>query len=149
MSAEHRNTFGKFLQAETKGKYFVTRIFKGYTKPDEDNYHQWELRLRKKDVFAASFRCQVLPGCCGILLIHGLKGSEEHLLEFLQIATSAAKRAKFGTVLLSLLNSGAAEPLSTARHSFVNGKTGNTVTIHMIDTGAQAVVKARLEDNDA
>lgn len=75
---------------------------------------------------------RILPGCCGILLIHNISGEKRDPLQLINYAVVAAKRADFGLVLLSLKTESALRKLLGAEWQatkFTNPRTTNEVEL--------------------
>lgn len=51
---------------------------------------------------SAKLNLRVLPGCCGVLLIYQLSGTERDLLRLLGYVARAAAKTSFGVLLMSL-----------------------------------------------
>jgi hypothetical protein len=51
---------------------------------------------------SAKLNLRVLPGCCGVLLIYQLSGTERDLLRLLGYVARAAAKTNFGVLLMSL-----------------------------------------------
>jgi len=144
MGAQHQTQFVGFIQAEAKGRYFVQEHVEAYKRPDEIPFKTVSLRARKDNAELAKVRFQTLPGCCGVVLLHNFSGTDENIHAFLQVIRAAARRAKYGAVLYTLVqghNVG-----GTTVRTFRNPKTGNNVEIFVDDTGAEHVPARVLED---
>ena len=127
MGARHHNRFVGFVVAAATGRYFIQEQFDDYKKPNEVPYKTLSLMARKTNNELATVKAQTLPGCCGVLLLHGFTGSAENCQKLIEFTTAGAKQAKYGLVLFTLRASGRTEDqLAT----FSNGKTGNQVTVY-------------------
>ena len=146
MSAEHYNKLTSYLHAEAKGGVYVQEHVLVYRKPDEVPYRTIKLMRRRDNTELAKVRYQVLPGCCGVLLLHNFGGEQSEVLRLIQIVKAAAKRANYGLVLYSLVQRGqevAANPIA----EFTNPKTNNIVALFGLPTGAEYARPERLEDS--
>lgn len=82
----------------------------------------------------AKLNARVLPGCCGILLLYKISGKANEALALIRLSATAAKKANFGMVTLSLIDS---SPLGLllrepdwCHSGFRNPRTGNHVSLY-------------------
>lgn len=144
MGAQHKNTLGNFIHHEAAKKgHFVREHTEPYKKPEDVQYRIYALHSRRKGLETARVRTQVLPGCCGVLLLHNFSGSDDAVATLIEIITRAAARANFGEVLFSLISGHHA---STPISEFRNPKTGRNVSVYSIHTNAQPIASTQLED---
>lgn len=144
MGLRHVNKLGKNLALEAKGKYALVTIEPSYDDERKLPQRRYELHTRKGD-HAATMTAQPLPGCCGVCVFHSFSGSTQGIKDFIEIGQRAAKRSGFGMVLFTLRQESVIldqipvqrDGVAGVRHSFMNGKTGNMITLAAINTGAE------------
>ena len=141
MSTKHVEKFTHRLQAvaaETaifkKGRVYVA-LKSRYEKDGLPPNKTYELRSCKNNDVLATMTAQSLPGCCGIILFHTFSGDADKVAKFIGIGVEAGRRSGYGSALLTLREGSSIIELlpSHTGHTFVNGKTGNRITIVRID----------------
>jgi hypothetical protein len=137
MGYAHSTKLGKYLAAEAKGKYAVISIEPSYDRERESPARKYEL-IKRDGKVAAGMTVQSMPGCCGVCVLHSFKGEAQGVTDFLNIGLRAAKRSGYGMVLCTLkTGSSILDQLPPAdgdvRKSFLNGKTGNLITLAAVD----------------
>lgn len=142
MSQEHVKQLGDRLAAEARGRHYVEETLYSYdTKEGKRVFgtlagskeRRYDLKDRATSRSVATLRVESLPGCCGILLLHGFWGEPRHVITFIEMACRAGKRSGYGQVMLTLrAESDIAVRLLDAGwtvQTFLNGKTNHTVTL--------------------
>lgn len=153
MGMRHVNAMSKFLALEARGQYALVTVEPAYDEERRLPQRRYELHTRKGD-HVATMTAQSLPGCCGICVLHSFSGTNEGIRDFIDIGFKAAKRAKYGMVLFTLKLGNpildmvpfldrVAGDVQEFRAGFMNGKTGNLVTVVMKVTGAPPPKKAK------
>lgn len=141
MGAQHTSQFTRALQAEARGKFYVTQVIRDFERPDQHPYRRYALINRGSvGTEVAAMSAQTLPGCCGILLLHNFSGSDRDINAFIGMAVKAAARVGYGLVLLSVTAAHEAVAQGIGPQyavEFTNPKTGNVVRVVSIQTGAQ------------
>jgi len=139
MGLQHTTDLSKYVQGAAGNGYFVT------VEEPNDRYKQNHrifslVTKTKKAETVAKLALRTLPGCCGVLLAYNISGiGTEHILSFLSTVVRAARKAKYGAVLFTLLEdrpiirelTGLQLPFSNTRVR--NGKTGNVVSVITVD----------------
>ena len=150
MGYRHTNNLSRCLALEARGKYALITIEPAYEDERKLPQRRYELHTRA-GVHVATMTAQSLPGCCGVCVLHSFSGTNEGLKDFIDIGHRAAKRAGYGTVLLTLR---ALSPIldllprpgeEDHRMTFRNGKTDNLVTIVATNIPQAPKKKARVE----
>lgn len=146
MGAQHQSALGNYIHHEaSKSGYFVREHAEPYRKPEDVAFRTYALHAKKKGSEIARVKTQVLPGCCGILLLHNFSGEDVHVAILIDIIKRAAAKGSFGLVLFSLVSGHRDDDAVT---EFRNPKTGRSVTVYGVATGATATVRTQLEDRD-
>lgn len=148
MGALHTSQFGRKLQAEVTGKYFV-REEHLHNRNDPDGVaRKYELYTRKDDKWQASLVMQPLPGCCGVALFYNLVGEADKVAILVNASYAAAQKARFGLALLTLRSESAIIPkLDATATPFLNGKTDNSVSM-VVKVLPQTPRERRTRDTD-
>lgn len=85
------------------------------------------------DYNGAQLNLRVLPGCCGILHLYKISGKDRVALRLVKLTLSAARRAGFGMVTLSLLSNSPLRKLIAGDDfvavPFTNPRTRNNVEL--------------------
>jgi hypothetical protein len=143
MGVRHIEGLGKHLQAEAKGRYYVTQSEPPYDGWKDKKDRKYQLRTRKDGEILASMTIQSLPGCCGVVVFYNFSGEAKEVAKFIQIGYAAAQRAGYGAAIVTLRSGSKIfeSLLAEGNHlfEFLNGKTGNSVTLycHLIDQVAK------------
>lgn len=131
MGAYHIKEFAHKVQAAAPTGYFITVNYQ----KDEQPSREFGLFRKRDDKQVASIKAQTLPGCCGVLVIHGLVGFQGHsgVVPLVQAITAGAKKTKYGQAILTLLRDSVLIPELQhvgwhVAQTFVNGKTDNQVS---------------------
>jgi hypothetical protein len=144
MGIAHNRDLQDKLQAEARGRYYITleqQSFqtekKNWVTGVDDSRPERKYALVNRSDYkkVAGMTIQSLPGCCGVVLLSNFNGAKaEDIAKFIDIACEAARKAGYGYALLTLrAESRILEVLTTGdfhRTGFLNGKTGNQVTVY-------------------
>src|SRR5690242_6340489 len=136
MGAWHSNNFAEFVQRSAPGSFFVE-----VEKPEEADDPKRTFRFKKKvkGQMVGSYNTAPLPGCCGVLVLFNFytSGDAEDMMKCVQVGLTAAKRAGYGAVALTLKGGTLLQALSALENkttvTFLNGKTGNQVAHILVD----------------
>lgn len=161
MGVAHNKDLQDKLQAEARGRYYIVleqQSFKTEEKKwvtgvdDSCPERRYALVNRSDYNKVAGMTIQSLPGCCGVVLMSNFNGSKaQDIAKFIDIACEASRKAGYGYALLTLrAESKILEFLTTGdfhRTGFLNGKTGNQVTVYT-RTLPQEPKPAKVLDNE-
>lgn len=105
-----------------------------------------ELKLFSRaspDVCLAKMNIQTLPGCCGVLVLSGFYSysygknaaavGQANIQKLILAGTEGARKAKFGAVMMTVLDDATLSIRPSAEETFRNGKTGRLVRLEFLD----------------